>query len=812
MVDLELLKKRGATPEKLKAKFTAEVPSDKIKALIDLNSSRIDEGIRRNLDDARLWYAIDQAYDVSQRQITYTLVEGLLSSGVSGEKALDAMKTWGMANRLTNMLVPMCNKDGTAMCGKDGKPIMKLDLPTFFHIFVPLVQAYTKMRWAKLFTDRDIYPLYKYEPVSMTTQNRLRCEIITSRIQRMVQEMGYREDERQSILQMLKYGTCINFPAEDFFREQQIFLEKGKETTRTVKEGVRFEIPHPSRVFWDLSNRLSSMNTDTGCEYAGFWNVLRFKDVKNNKAFWNTDNIQFKYGSWVDAKYNFYRELFPCALKFPQVGMFTPGSGEDERVKNAYRYTLNHNDEGVTVVSHFTKLIPSEWDLFDYDNPVWMRFIHTGSHTVSHAVPLAYNPLVAYMYDADQGSAHNSSLSLELLPFQDHISNMLTQYILTVKQNLERIVFWNADVVDQKYIDLINNLGEKKYRGVTFIPYSKRELSWQQQSERDAFTPVGLPQGSSMEIASGINQLLQMMERVLGYSPQEVGFPASHEQTAEEVRIVASNTSNRLELTGSFIDAAMKARKKLLYEAFLAYSDDEVLADVAEVDETKKKSLEEMGFKVDEPESRNAKAGIRGSKDALRVDGFSSDRDGADRIVDSKIAATMIQTFQSIFSNPTLSQAAGLDQLIDLFNQILVYSGAPKDFRLRIQPPQNQPQNPEEAQRAQEEQAAQVQQQLAQMAAQVVDGKIMQLGEELRTNLVEPMQAQAQQTTQALEQLAMRQDQQSQAVMRLFQIIGLAQQQNAGSPDQVPPGGGIPADQQMAAAAGVPAPQEVPIG
>ena len=812
MVDLELLKKRGATPEKLKAKFTAEVPSEKIKALIDLNSSRIDEGIRRNLDDARLWYAIDQAYDVSQRQITYTLVEGLLSSGVSGEKALDAMKTWGMANRLTNMLVPMCNKDGSAVCGRDGKPVMKLDLPTFFHIFVPLVQAYTKMRWAKLFSDRDIFPLYKYEPVSMTTPNRLRCEIITSRIQRMVQEMGYREDERQSILQMLKYGTCINFPAEDFYREEQIFLEKSKEVKRTVKEGVRFEIPHPSRVFWDLTNRLTTMNTDTGCEYAGFWNVQRFKDVKNNKQFWNTDNIQFKYGSWVDAKYNFYRELFPCALKFPQTGMFAPGTGEDDRLKNAYRYTLNHNDEGVTVVSHFSKLIPSEWDLFDYDHPVWMRFIHTGSHTVSHAVPLAYNPLVAYMYDADQGSAHNSSLSLELLPFQDHISNMLTQYILTVKQNLERVVFWNADVVDQKYIDLISNLGEKKYRGVSYIPYSKRELSWQQQSERDAFTPVNLPQGNSTEIAGGINQLLQMMERVLGYSPQEVGFPASHEQTAEEVRIVASNTSNRLELTGSFIDGAMKARKKMLYEAFLAYSSDEVLADVADMDDTKKKSLEDMGFEVDEPESRSAKAGIRGNKDALRVDGFSSDREGADRIVDSKIAATMIQTFQSIFSNPALSEAAGLEQLIELFNQILVYSGAPKDFRLRIQLPKNPPENPEEVQKAQEEQAAQVQQQLAQMATQVVDGKIMQLGEELRTNLVEPMQAQAQQTIQALEQLAMRQDKQAEAVMRLFKIIDIAQQQNAGSPNQVYTGGGNPADQQMAPAAGMPSPETMPFG
>jgi hypothetical protein len=219
-----------------------------------------------------------------------------------------------------------------------------------------------------------------------------------------------------------------------------------------------------------------------------------------------------------------------------------------------------------------------------------------------------------------------------------------------------------------------------------------------------------------------------------------------------------------------------------------------------------------MGFEVDEPESRSAKAGIRGSKDALRVDGFSSDREGADRIVDSKIAATMIQTFQSIFSNPALSEAAGLEQLIELFNQILVYSGAPKDFRLRIQLPKNQPESPEEAQKAQEEQAAQVQQQLAQMATQVVDGKIMQLGEELRTNLVEPMQAQAQQTTQALEQLAMRQDKQAEAVMRLFKIIDIAQQQNAGSPNQVYTGGGNPADQQMAPAAGMPSPETMPFG
>lgn len=812
MVDLELLKKRGATPEKLKAKFTAEVLDDKIKQLIDLNAQRIDQGIQRNLNDARIWYAIDQSFDASQRQISYTLVEGLLSKGMSGDEVLEAMKSWGITSRLTNMLVPQCDKSGNAVCDKNGKRLMKLDLPTFFHIFIPLVQAYVKMRWAKLFNDRDIYPLYKYEPISMTMQNRLRCEIITSRIQRMVQDMGYRDDERQSILQMLKYGVCMNFPAEDFYRETQTFLEEGKEKKRTVKEGVRFEIPHPSRMFYDLNHRLSTANTDTGIEYAGFWNVMRYREVKENKAFWNTENVQFRYGSWVESKYNFYREMNPCMLKFPQVQMFGPGTGDLERTKEAFRYTQHHLDEGVVVVSFYQKLIPSEWNLFDYDEPVWMRFVHTGSHTVSHCTPVAYNPLVAYMYDADLGTARPSSLALELLPFQDHLSNLLTQYLLTVKQNLERIVFWNADVVDQKYVDIINNLGEKKYRGTTFIPYSKKELSWQQQSEKDAFTPVNLPKGSSAEISSAINQLLGMMERVLGYSAQEVGVPATHEQTAQEVEIISANTSNRLQMTGSFIDSAMKARKKLLYEAMMSYSDDEVFAEVAELDNDKKSALEKLGFKIEDPESRGAKAGIRGDKKALRVDGFSSDRDGADRIVDTKLAATMIQTFQSIFSNPVLAQAAGLPQLIDLFNQILVYSGAPKDFRLRVQPEPQQP-SPGEAQKQQADQLQAVQQQLAQMASQIVDGKLTELAQGLRQNLVEPMQAQAQQTAQALQQLAGEQSQQGQALAKLFQIIGLAQQQqNVGGPYPPAAGGGIPQAPEMAPQPGMPSAPQLPAG
>lgn len=811
MVDIDLLRKKGYSEEALKAKFTAEKLDDKVKQLIDLNATRIDECIQRNLNDARIWWAIDQAFDVSQRQITYTLVDGLLSKGLSGEKVEEAMKSWGLTSRLSQMLIPVCDKDGNKICGADGQQVMKLDMPTFFHIFVPLVSAYVKMRWAKLFNDRNIYPLYKYEPASMTMSNRLRCEIITSRIQRMVQDMGYRDDERQSILQMLKYGVCLNFPAEDYYREKQTILEDGSEKEVVMKEGVRFEIPHPSRTYYDLNHRLSTANTDTGIEYAGFWNVLRYRDVKNNKAFWNTENIEFKYGSWVESKYNFYRELNPCMLRFPQMGAYGPGAGDSERVNEAHRYNQHHLDEGVTVVSHFHKLIPSEWNLFDYDNPVWFRFIHTGSHTVSHAVPLAYCPLVAYSYDADMGIARPASLALELLPFQDHVSNLLTQYLLTVKQNLERVVFWNSDVIDQKYVDIIRNLGEKRYRGTTFIPYSKRELSFQQQNEKDAFTVLQMPRGDSVEIATAVSQMLSMMERVLGYSAQEVGVPATHEQTAQEVQIIALNTSNRLQLTGGFVDSAIQARKKLIYEALINYGSDEIMGEVAELDDEKKSALSKMGFEVEEPESKGVKAGIKGDKKALRVNGFASDREGADRIVDTKIAATMIQTFQSVFSNPTLAEAAGLEQLVDLFNQVLVYSGAPKDFRLRVQPTQPT-QNPEEAQQQQAAMLQQIQQQLSQMTQQIVQGQLTEFAAGLKQEVVDPLKANAQQTAQAIGNLAQRQDQQSQALVKLFQIIQAAQAQDAASAAAgVGPIGPAPAGPMAPVPAGPPA-APMPIG
>lgn len=314
-IDLKEIKKAGGTSAKLKALFQtphAKKP-EPLQRLIDLQMRRMQRGIDRCLKDGRHWWALDQAYDAPHRQITYTLVRGLLDKNPSKEDIISKAKDWG----LTSMLTPFVDKDGKeVMLGNE--PAMKLEVPTFVNFFVPLVMAYLKIRWARLFNERDQYPFYKYEPVRLTMKDKLKCDLITSRIQRMVTDMGTRDVERQSIFQMLLYGVCFNFPREGYYQEKQLI--GGEETV--VKEGIRFTHPHPSRLFYDMTQPAYTFNSDTGADFAGFWEICRYGSVVDNPDYWNKKKITWSKGSawpWSDS-YRIFQSFYPCQISFPHRG------------------------------------------------------------------------------------------------------------------------------------------------------------------------------------------------------------------------------------------------------------------------------------------------------------------------------------------------------------------------------------------------------------------------------------------------------------------------------------------------------------
>jgi len=783
------LEKAGLTPKKLKALFTAEQPSQKIKDLTERISSRVKDGVTRSMREARLWWAIDRAYDVPFRQTAATLVEGLMSKKLGGQEPVEIAKSWG----LTHLLVPQLDKFGKPCCDRvTGQAQMTLHLPTFTQIFIPLVLSYSKIRHAKLFSDIDQTPLYKYEPLKLTSKNRMKCEIITDRVDVMTTQMGYRMAERDSIFHMLQYGIALNFPMEKWYVEEQLDAEDKPEI---VKEGIRWAIPHPSKMYYDLAHRTSTLNTDTGCEYAGYWDVMRWRDVRTNKNYFNTDKVSYGPSDWINNYWNPYNTLYPCQMSFPSVA--SPGSGDLDRQKQVSLYSTADDDKATIVAPHFEKLIPSDWGLGDYDYPMWFRFVMGHTDTVIFAEPLCYRPTSYYGYDADTNRSLNASLALELLPWQDMLGNYLSQLLYSIKKNLASVTFYNTEMISEDDIRRIDSPDEAVYRGLMFIGRSKRELSWQQNSTDEAFSNVSFPKHNIQEITLGITTMLSLMERMLGFSAQEVGQPAVHEQSATEITTIHGNSTVRLDHTRSFAEDGMNARKRTLYDAMMAYSDDDIFAQIGEINEQTRKDLAALGFEVEDEEvPGRTKAGVRGTKKSLDIDGFTSNREGGKRINNVQIAAAMIKMFETILAQPLLVQAMGLPQIADMLNLVFEYAGMPREYKITVKdvPPGEQQGQQEDLLK----QLAAISQKVAQ---QVVNDSMGQLASTLKEKVIAPIEEAIKTTQQVMAQEAQKNQEQDVALQKIMQILQVAMQPPPGMiqgpggppmPPQLPPQGMIP--------------------
>lgn len=682
-----LREKHGLDQKSLAAAFDASSidKRPKVKQLVEEMRDRVKNGIERNRRDYRLYKAMDWAYDAPFYQISLTQLRGLMEPGKSEAKVMEAVNQWG----LTHLLADVYDTNGKACCNSDGSPKKSLNLPVFFNVFVPICMAYITIRWAKLFNDRNLYPHFKYDPAQMSVEDRLRCELLTQIVQKMSNWYGYPDDTKQSLLQMLIYGLCINFPRESWHCEKQMD-ESGNE--RVVREGLRFDMPHPSRTYYDTYSRLSTLNNNSGCEFAGYWELQRFRDIDGNSLYWNKDKITKGATSWFDiGKSDFLSLVYPCSMEFPISGQSGIGGvGQLDRESDVGMYYGRGDADRATLVSrHFQRIIPAERGLGKYEHPIWMRFVLASDSPVLFAEPLAYDVLPTYAYDADFNRSRFKSLALELVPFQDHISNLMTHWILAVKQNLNNPIFVDTEKVPPEYLSQLKNLGEKQYSGNIYIPYKGSDNLRYKDDNRGAFHQPTISRHNIAEIANTVSSILGMLDRVMQVSPQEIGQAASHEQSAAESRIVAANTSNRVNFTGSFFDAGQHAKKRMIYDGVMAYADDTITVGISSsfVDDPRYKvAAKDIGLQLlsrqpGELGSETVKVLVQ--KSALQIDEFAATREAPERADNPAVAEAMAKLFIAVSGNEMIIQKIGVAQTIDLLNQIIVTAGLPQDFRLK---------------------------------------------------------------------------------------------------------------------------------
>lgn len=748
MLDMTLLASHGVTQERLRKLCStnkddqADISKEDAKrfdALLNRIRSRVQDGMTRNLADWQWAYAIDVAYDTPFRQISPTLLQSLIEDGDNGSNNGDWLKkVTGLG--LDKFLVEETDKDGK----KTGKKFV--NAPAFFSILVPLVKSYVTLRRAAIVNRRRQTPLLKYEPVKTTAFNKAKCEALTDRVQVMSTQYGYFEVLDQCVLKMLQYGTCIQFVEAEWDSESELRYatqedvdnkvknasgepcKLDEEIEVVVKEGIRYKMPHPTRTFRDLAYGCYTINSDSGCKFAGFWEIARYRDLLN-RGFWNTNAVTIGQNI-IGTNLPFFQSVYTsCKMTMPGLdnggaaaaGVGTTKTDSETQMARSF-YGTDQYDQGVLVTNYCEKLVPSENGLGDYNHPVWYRFVLAGDGcTILYGAPLPSIPMMYYGYDPDESRDKNSSLALEVIPFQDQFGMTLSQIILSAKQNLANLTFINEDIVDKDAADKLKNIGEKMYRHVNLITASFKKILRGKNEVKDAIESFTLPKSNVAELTNVLKTILDVCDRVLQVSNLEISQAASHEQSAEEVKTLSGSTDTRLVFTGTPVDNAMSAWKRQIYAYDMAYGDKEFYATIPAIPALNDDQLKLLGFTyVDkdqfDPDIDKYRR-IRTEKSiAMPLHEFASNRDDIDRPNDTKAAAAMAQIMQPLINNPVTLQALGADQILQIAETIAHLAGVDRDFKLHAKPTDT----PEEAKKK----AADQLKQLIDTISKVVDEKL----------------------------------------------------------------------------------------
>jgi hypothetical protein len=768
MLDLPYIKSLKGEPEDFKKLFTAEKVDAKLKKLQELHADRLRRAIATNLEEAPIYGVIDRALNAAQENLPSIQARHLASTAKTVEEIHKILTECNFKN----FMEPVYRiKDGVevpaTIVGNSGKeePLLTFNRPLFDEVVIPLVASYVNIRVGKLYSDRNTYPRYKYTPPRLTLKDMVISDIVTNRVQRMVTDIGYADDDKQSIYQMAAYGICFNFPKEAYYTETYKTRDGDAVVEKVQREGVRFVIPHPTRHFWDRSCPLYTFNSDTGVSYAGYWDILKWSDIKNNKHYWNTDKVTTGgYDLFTSATWRIYQTYYPCVVEMPPTSDSTNSAPPDRIAKEQNNYLKDEHDSSVTLGVIFDKIVPKDWGLFDYDKPVWMRFVYANLDTCIYCEVLPYTPGYVYLDRYDANQTVPNSVGLTLTPFAQLLGNFITQHFQSVKQNLLRVNWVNTDIVPAEQINWLKRAKDRIYQSPIWLLFSKKHNSFADISghgdQREAVTSMQTHQVNIQQLGANVTMTLAVIERMLGFSPQEVGAPASHEQSAVEVSVTANNTSVNLEFMGTGIDAAWSAKKRLLYTAFYCYGSDQVFAEIADLTPEREAALKELGFEVEPGEYGATHRGVKGKKAALTLDSFMSDREGMTRLNDSKLGIAMLQNLGTVASNQILFERIGPDAFLKLFNYIWRMVGLPDDFRLKPAPGGSI-----------EEQQQQAIQLVEQAKQAIVEQAVQVVGQQMQQQVIEPITQELLAAKQQMEQLMATDQQLGGAVQELQQAV-----------------------------------------
>lgn len=708
MIDPRVLKFFGTTDNQLRLFFTARPAEAKAEA-DPLHGQKdkfkkwicglIENGRRQTFRDYRKIVAVDLMNDSQP-----TLPENIpLMAYAQGKINIETA-----AKELTslNCASEFIERKNVAPVGQTEDIKTSVNLPRLQEVCVNVGRSLLSRRAnAQSNKYNSLRPFFKYETRGTSMVDHLRSDAMSQYSEIMVDGFGYRHDHQQCVRAMFNYSTLL-FPAgawetatqthvaPDKFNGEVVEMKLEGETsiktyTRIMREGVRMIRPSRARVFYDTSEPLSSINSDTGCRHIGFYDVKRFGDVIRNADFFNKEKITWSNSgvSVVDQNRAYFDLVFAGQpLNFP--GATAKRSGEidlaaqNERAANSFLYAAGTDDENALFVTDLrVKVIPKEWGMGGYPHPVWLRLVVASDDTVIFAEWLPSLPAIYWGHNEDDTRLNNISMAHEIMPWQDQLSNIFSQLLMKMKHSLVRFIIVNKDVLPETVVrELERKLDSPQY----YINPHLLEVSFKENEALGldlgkVLNIIGSGQGTNANESEYINnafkaiiQILSIMERLLNFSPAEQGQPMPRESTAEEIAAIESTTQSTYNAIGASIDEARAAWKRIVYESAMAHASDQVYLPAPQ--RYTKTTIKAAGFEVEEDTEVNQSAAMKGhtiigSKSLLVHNYVFSSRDGGDRATNRE-SANVLSQFITQFIPVIGAEALGKKRIFEIVNEI----------------------------------------------------------------------------------------------------------------------------------------------
>lgn len=726
MIDYEILEEFGTDPKRLRAVFTAESDSklnvhgeqlykreaktqedppkkkdfaEKLfktrKKWEDRIQTRIQNGRELSMRNYRMYMAADLAFDASP--ITPERFAHMLYA--SGDLKVDFQELYTEVRKVSG------DKLADEMFVRDEKSphnIVGINVPKLTDITVNLVRPYIRRSVAaQVNRYENMFPFMRYESRSQGLDGKLRADVLSERVEVMTDQFGYRHLLGQEIRGMFLHSHSVSFVENSWAAHRQLHrvhdesTPEGWRMRETIeKEGVRFKKVHPTRVFYDTRYPLASINFDGGCQYLGYWDIVQYRDIENNGNFFNTDKIPYSttLHNYSRTYSPYFQNYYASTLK--NIVDRPSGAELNSRDANTYAYyTTSNPDECLWLTHYYERVTPNQCGLGAYPHPVWVHLIVAGDNTVVFAEILPSRPAYCLHYDENDDRLVNPSMAIDILPYQDQVSNLTSQMLYLLQINNLLIMAVDADVVPESIRNELKKVvkGRKLFEQVHCIEFdSKVEEIYDRHISQKR--PIEVFQANVANIIrdlmGAITSHISMLERNQMMSPNEMGQFVERETSATEVQQVSSTSNDLHSFKSSGIDEARHAMKVILYESLVACSSKTVRVSVPEryPDEV----IHAAGFrKREQSYTQENGTNLIGTTEALVGEYVFSSRDGAERSSNTEAAKVLMELMRYIMGSEQSFQAFveafGMEQISKSLSEIFRLSGSPMTLKLPVE-------------------------------------------------------------------------------------------------------------------------------